>query len=321
MRELTIKENDAGQRLDKFLTKSLKGLPVSLMYKYIRLKKIKVNAARAQQSQMLAAGDVVRLYIPEEFFPDSKQTPDIAAGHAPAVSVIYEDENILLADKRIGLLAHEDEDGDSNNLLNGIKAYLCRKGEYNPGEEQSFSVSLCNRIDRNTGGIVIAAKNARALRFINEEIRKGTLRKKYICAVHGIPGKKSETLTAYLVKDEKTKKVRIYNEGNQPPYAKKIITKYTVLKTKPGSALLEVELLTGRTHQIRAQMAAVGHPLLGDGKYGLNKADRKNGYKHQALYSYCLRFDFPESGGEFDYLSGREFTVPKEKIWFCSDYN
>ena len=287
MREITVGKNDAGQRLDKFLTKAL-DLPISLLYKSIRTKKIKVNRKRAENNTMLSEGDTIQCFLAEEFFAKLDKADDTEISLAkitPHLDVVYEDENILLLNKRPGVSVHEDEDSKVNTLITHVWAYLYQRGEYNPDDEQSFAPALCNRIDRNTGGIVIAAKNAEALRIMNEKIKLREIDKYYLAAVHGIPDKKEDTLYGYLLKDEKANKVRVY-EKNAPKGAKNIITKYKVIAKAGGNALVEVELLTGRTHQIRAHMAYIGHPLIGDGKYGINKDDRSKGYKYQALYSY-----------------------------------
>ncbi len=315
MKILEIGKNDAGQRLDKFLSKAVKAMPPSLMYKSIRTKKIKVNRKRAEIGQVLNEGDTVQLFLPDELF-DGENKEDIRLLHiTPAFSLVYEDENIILCDKPAGLTVHSDDKNDTNTLITQIQAYLYKKGEYDPREEQSFAPALCNRIDRNTAGIVIAAKNAAALRCMNEMIRDRRITKKYLCAVHGYMEKPHGVLTGYIIKDSAENKVTVYNKKVKG--SKDIKTGYRVIAEKNGDSLLEVELFTGRTHQIRAHLASVGHPLVGDGKYGINKDDRKEGIKFQALYSYYLRF---EGQGILSYLDGREFSVPKEKIWFASKF-
>ena len=215
MRILTVQKNDAGQRLDKFLTKAVKGLPLSMMYKQIRLKKIKLNRKRTEPNAMLTEGDEIQLFLREEFFDAPQKDTGAIERIKPKLNIVYEDENIMLLNKRPGVLVHEDTAGGENTLILHIKAYLFAKGEYDPAAEQSFAPALCNRIDRNTGGIVIAAKTAEALRVMNEKIKLREIDKYYLAAVHGIPKKKEDTLTGYLLKDEKLNKVRVYDKN--PP--------------------------------------------------------------------------------------------------------
>ena len=318
MRELTIQKNDSGQRLDKFLSKAVKGLPMSLLYKYIRTKKIKVNGARAQQNQLLCQGDVVTLYTREEFFDVPERDDGALSRIRPKLSIVYEDDNILLLDKRPGVLVHEDTAGGENTLILHVKAYLYGKGEYDPGAEQSFAPALCNRIDRNTGGIVIAAKNAEALRVMNEKIKQNEISKFYLCAVKGKLPRRADELHGYLRKDADANLVRVSDTPIKG--GKQIITRYRVLAEKNGNSLLEVELVTGRTHQIRAHMAHIGHPLLGDGKYGVNRGEKSKGYKYQALYAVRLRFDFSDGEGALGYLRGREFSIDRDEVWFLKDF-
>ena len=318
MRILEVNQNDAGQRLDKFLSKSLKSMPTSLMYKLIRTKKIKVNRKRAEPKQMLEMGDTVQCFISEEFF-ETEKTSDALLAVKPKLDILYEDENIMLINKPVGVLCHEDTEGNSNTLIFHVQAYLAQSGEYDLSAEQSFAPSLCNRIDRNTSGIVIAAKNAAALRDMNERIKCGEVKKKYLCAVHGSPKKKESTEEAYLVKDSKTNTVRIYTEKNKPQGAKRIKTGYRLIAEKNGLSLLEIRLYTGRTHQIRAHMEYLGNSLVGEGKYGQNARDRELGYKHQALCSYSVTFDFEEKGSVLDYLSSKSVHISPEKIYFVTD--
>ncbi len=315
MKEFIINDNDANQRLDKFMSKACKNLPSSLLYKAIRTKKIKVNRKRAEPGTTLMPGDVVLCFLPPEFFSENSEK-DLFYTLKPALDIVYEDENIIICDKRPGLLCHPDEEGEQNTLIEHIKAYLYQKGEYKPEQENSFIPSLCNRIDRNTGGLVIAAKNAAALRDMNEIIRGRTVSKYYLCAVHGVPEKKEATLTAYLYKDKKNNVVTVYDKPKQGRV--KIVTGYKVLKAKDDSALLEVRLYTGKTHQIRSHLSYVGHPLLGDGKYGINREDKKAGYKYQALYSYKLVFD--RGSGSLSYLTGKSFEADQDNIWFYKDF-
>lgn len=323
MHAYTIQRNDSGQRLDKFIQKTVRGLPVSLMYKYIRTKRIKVNHKRADQKQFLCEGDVVEMYIPDEFFENTVSNDEFARTRV-RLDILYEDENILLCNKRPGVLSHvgdKDEAGvedaaERDTLIFQIQSYLFQKNEFDPAKENSFAPALCNRIDRNTGGIVIAAKNAEALRCMNEQIRIGNVHKFYLCAVHGKMPRKEELLQAYLFKNTKTKKVTVSPTPTRG--SREIATRYRVEAYQPthNLSLLHIELLTGRTHQIRAHMAYTGHPLLGEGKYGVNRDDRALGWSYQALYSYCVRFTIPD--GPLSYLNGREFKVPESSIRFLS---
>ena len=318
MQIITVKKNDAGQRLDKFLSKAIKGLPTSLMYKYIRTKKIKVNRARTQQSYMLCEGDEIQLFIREEFFASPESDTGALLRIRPKLEIVYEDENIMLLNKRPGVLVHEDTDATENTLIMHVKAYLAQKGEYDPTEERSFAPALCNRIDRNTGGIVIAAKNAEALRVMNEKIRQDELQKRYLCLVHGTPKLREATLHGWLWKNSAENVVTV-SDTKKNGY-KEIITKYRVLESKRGVSLLEVELVTGRTHQIRAHLSHVGHPLVGDGKYGVNRDDRERGYKFQALYAYRLGFRFDDTDNILGYLDGKTFSLDRDSIWFVKDF-
>lgn len=312
MKEFYINKNDAGQRLDKYITKSFPLLPQSLMYKYIRSKRIKVNNKRSEISYRLKENDLVSLYINDEFFEESKPKYDfLNAGKN--IKIVYEDENILLIDKPAGILSHPDEDNYTDTAITRIKRYLYEKGEYIPDSEMSFAPALVNRIDRNTCGIIIAAKNAEALRILNEKLKNRELHKLYLCIVMGKLKNSSGLIEGFLEKNEKQNKVYISNTSTDK--SKSIATKYNVLGYKNGLSLVEVELLTGRTHQIRASFSHLGTPLLGDGKYGTNAQNKQfGGYKKQFLYSYKLAFDFKSDAGILNYLNGKSFEV--EDVWF-----
>ncbi len=314
MKEFTVSNNDKGLRLDKFIAKVCPTLPQSLMFKYIRLKRIKINGKRGEISTRLNVGDVISAYINDEFFAEVK--PKYSFLSAPAtIDVVYEDENILLVDKKQGLLVHPDKNEYTNTLIDRIQHYLYEKGEYDPQSENSFAPALANRIDRNTGGIVIAAKNAEALRVLCDKIKYREMDKRYLAVIHGVPKKKSDTLEGFLEKNES--KNQVYLKNKKTADAKTIKTKYRVIESKNNLSLVEIELLTGRTHQIRAHMASIGHPLLGEGKYNKSAADRKMGFDKQALYSYSLKFNFKTDAGILNYLNGKRFTV--KRVWFAEE--
>ena len=316
MRELTIGKNDAGQRVDRFVSKALPLLPPALLQKYIRLKRIKVNGGRAQRDQRLQEGDVLQLYINDEFFDKPREDNLFLTLFRPSLDIVYEDENLMLLNKRPGLVVHADETEKVNTLINHIQAYLYQKREWNPRWENAFTPALCNRIDRNTGGIVIAAKNAEALRILNDKIRGREIEKSYLCVVCGRPKPAEGRLEGYLFKD--AVKNQVYVTKKPQPGAKTAVTEYRTLCSARGLSLVECRLLTGRTHQIRAQMAAAGCPLLGDGKYGRERINRTYGETGQMLYSYKLTFTLPTDAGRLEYLRGRTFQV--QRVPFAEKY-
>ena len=298
MREFTIGKNDAGQRLDRFIAKNLPLLPPALLQKYI--KRVKVNGKGSKRDVRLAAGDVLQLYINDEFFDKPSEENMFLTVFQPRLEIIYEDENLLLVDKRPGMVVHADETEKVNTLINHIQAYLYQKKEWNPKQEHAFAPALCNRIDRNTGGIVIAAKNAEALRTINEKIKSHELEKSYLCVTVGRPRPAEGRVEGFLLKDEAKKQVSFYRRPI--PGGKSAITLYQTLETRGELSLVECRLLTGRTHQIRVSMAELGCPLLGDGKYGNGTVNKRYHETRQAL----------------NYLRGRVFTV--EKVPFREKY-
>ena len=315
MKEFTIGTNDAGQRLDRFLSKAVPLLPASLAQKYIRIKRIKLNGGRADRDTRLKAGDVLQLYINDEFFDKPREDNAFLTVATPKLNIVYEDEHILLADKRPGLAVHPHDGAEyGRTLIDHIQAYLYQKREWRPREENAFTPALCNRIDRNTGGIVIAAKTAEALRVLNQKIKDRELDKRYLAIVEGTPKPAKGSLKGYLFKD--AKKNRVFVSNTPQPGSKSCQTNYVTLASKNGLSMVECELITGRTHQIRAQFAHAGHPLLGDGKYG--KLDKRYDRTYQALYSYQLTFQFTTDAGALEYLNGKSFRV--EKVDFVQEY-
>ena len=315
MKEFTIGANDAGQRLDRFLAKAVPLLPASLAQKYIRIKRIKLNNARAERDTRLQTGDVLQLYINDEFFDKPREDNAYLTVATPKLNIVYEDEHILLVDKRPGLAVHPHDGAEyGRTLIDHIQAYLYQSRQWSPRGENAFTPALCNRIDRNTGGIVIAAKTAEALRVMNQKIKDRELDKRYLAVVEGTPKPAKGSLKGYLFKD--AKKNKVFVTDTPQPGSKSCQTNYVVLASRHGLSLVECELITGRTHQIRAQFAHAGHPLLGDGKYG--KLDKRYDRNYQALYSYKLAFQFKTDAEGLGYLDGKSFRV--EEVDFVKEY-
>jgi 23S rRNA pseudouridine955/2504/2580 synthase len=289
MKKLVVGQNDAQQRLDKFLAKLLKDAPTGMIYKWIRKKRVKVNGKKQEISYMLKLGDELELYINDAFFAQNKAE----VKKSQPISVVYEDKNLIIVDKPSGIAVH----GEDGCLLERIHYYLYKKGEFDPKAENTFSPALCNRIDKNTSGLVIAAKNAASLRIINEKLRNREIDKLYRCKVEGAVFPREGKIYGYTKKDEKQRKVYFYKK--KVDGAKESLTYYRCLDDEGN---VEVKLITGRTHQIRASFASIGHPLVGDVKYGAKK-NGKNDF--QQLRAYKLEFNFTSPAGELDYLKGK----------------
>lgn len=308
MKSITVTDKDAGQRVDRLILKTFDRLPKSLMFKEIRKKNIKVNKKRCTPEQVLNKGDLVELYLKDDVLHIKEKHYDFLKASAD-LDIIYEDDNIIILNKKVGVLCHPDGKDYIDNLVARLKRYLFEKGEWNP-ESSTFTPSLANRIDRNTGGIVIGAKNSASLKILNEKIKNREIEKYYLTVVHGKMPKNQDTLTAYLKKDNKKNMVSVTD--NQVEGSKKIITKYTVIDYYNDASLLEIDLLTGRTHQIRAHLAHIGHPLYGDGKYG-----KEQGRYRQALYSYKIKFNFSDDN-DLSYLNEKTFQA--KDIALLTDY-
>ena len=310
MKSFTAGPNEDGVRLSRFVEGVTHQMPRSLMYKAFRNKRIKVNGKRAEPDTRLAEGDVIELYINDEFFPAGAGLPrPKPPRRQPPVTVIYEDENFAVLYKPAHLLCHSDRTGDAN-LVDAFAAYLQAKGEYDPHAEQRFAPALCNRLDRGTEGLVLAAKTYAALRDLNGIIRDDLMKKEYLTITVGAPP--AGRHVAWLQHNEKTNKVRIHARAGDG--YKQIITNVTVIRQAGPFALCRIGLVTGRTHQIRAHLAYLGHPVLGDSKYGNRKMNERTGLKTQALCAQRLTFGHIPPENSLHYLSGRVIKLDKPEI-------
>ena len=312
MRQLTVHKNDENQRLDKYLKKYLKEAPGSFIYKMLRKKNIVLNGKKADGTEKLSAGDEIKLFFAEEtlekFTGEASAAPKLNFPEKK-LAILFEDENLLILNKPAGELSQKAEAKDVS-MNEYALGYLQRTGAITEDSLKVFKPSICNRLDRNTSGILIVAKTYQAAREFGEALQKRSVRKFYHCIVKGIV-KQGEKIDGYLLKDEKTNKVQIFKESRDG--AAEIHTAYEPLKVKNNLTLLEVHLITGRTHQIRAHLSSIGHSILGDPKYGDKKLSEKYKVKYQLLHACRLELD--GFVGDFAKYNGMIITAKPPKIF------
>ena len=298
MKEVVISKHSQNQRLDKFLGKYLNNAPKSFIYKMLRKKNIKLNGQKAQGSEILAEADRIQIFMADETLDKFRSTKTVRLS-AASISVVYEDEHVLIVNKPRGLLTHPGAPGDTDTMLSRILSYLYKSGGYDISAESVFTPGLCNRLDRNTSGIIVCGKTLAASQQLNEAIARRESSKYYSAIVLG-EITAGGVLEGYHQKDRKNNKARIKDTGDKPA-----ITEYTPVLAKNGYSMLKIKLITGRSHQIRAHLAGIGHPIAGDVKYG-GKTERA--LKFQLLHSESI--EFYGLKGELKGLSSVIFKAP-----------
>lgn len=315
MKELIISANEANQRLDKYLTKYLSQAPSSFIYKMLRKKNIVLNGKKAVGKEKLQKGDSVKLFLADDTIQKfCGKAPKVQTNiKDPMPEILYEDANVLLLNKPVGMLSQKASPEDVS-VVEHVTAYLIRNGQLTEEDLHTFHPAICNRLDRNTSGIIAAGKSLAGLQELSQGFHDRTFRKYYHCLVKGVV-EKPVSLCGYLKKDPVTNRVTVLSK--EMDGAQAIETEYRPIASGGGYTLLEVHLITGKTHQIRAHLASVGHPLIGDYKYGdriLNDRFRSEfGLKSQLLHAY--RLEFPELSGALAEVSGRQFTAEKPKLF------
>ncbi|SHH65881.1 23S rRNA pseudouridine955/2504/2580 synthase [Caloranaerobacter azorensis DSM 13643] len=313
MKEIIISKNESNQRLDRFLKKYMPRASKGFIYKMLRKKRIKLNGKKAKPNDILKEGDILNLYLAEDTINKFKEEIKIE-NRKVNLDIVYEDENIILINKPKGILSHSDRADNRYDVVNMLISYLYGKGEYNPNEEKTFTPSICNRLDRNTSGIIIGAKNFMALQLINKAIREKMIKKYYKCIVKGRVDK-DFIIKGYMLKDAEKNRADIFQ--NYVNGAKKIETGIKVLKSNDEYSLLEINLITGRTHQIRAHLSYLGHPIIGDMKYGDIITNRffKEKYNLYSQFLHSNRIEFNGLEDCLSYLNGKSFIADLDDLF------
>lgn len=308
MKEFIVDAQSDGKRADRWLSQTAPSLSAGMIQKYIRLGRVKQNNKAVKKDTRLSKGDLMQVYLGDECFEKPKASHPMLENFKYRLQIVYEDDNLLLVHKPAGLVCHPDDQEKVNTLIQHARAYLYQKGAWDGEEKSPFAPALCNRIDRFTGGLVMIAKNQTALKRLDLAVRNREISKRYLCIVHGRLNHSEGVLDHYLLKEEGKKKVQVLKKPH--PAAQRAMTGYRVLEERGGLSLVSCELFTGRTHQIRAQFAFIGHPLLGDGQYGNAKQDKAYGRTFQALYANELTFLFQADPGPLGNLQNQTFSIP-----------
>ncbi|MSS07273.1 MULTISPECIES: RluA family pseudouridine synthase [Clostridia] len=319
MQSLIVSKNEAGQRLDKLLSKYLNLAEKSFFYKMMRKKNITLNGRKCEGSEKLVEGDEIKLFLSDETIEKFSQVK-LQKVKKVSLNIIYEDEHILLVNKPAGMLSQKAREADES-LVEYMIDYLVSSGQLSTEQLRSFRPSVCNRLDRNTSGLVVGGKSLAGLQLMSASFKDRSIHKYYQCVVKGQITEK-QMITGYLIKSETSNQVTVHKQ--EVPGSAPIATEYEPVKWQEGYTLLKVTLITGRTHQIRAHLSSIGHPIVGDYKYGDSKVNEeaKRLYHIQSQLLHSYQVTFPKLSEPLAYLSGRTFYAPLPKTFskICKDW-